>query len=231
MPRLSVGIDTPARNCAESKASGEGAKTGKVFAPLCDGGGERETEMALLRVLTYGDERLHSSSQPVEEMTADVRQLVADMAETMYAARGAGLAAIQVAVPKRLFVLDIDQVEENDHRKAPGRLRVLINPQIVWASDEDSPYAEGCLSVPGVEAEVYRPIRIRVRYRDEKWQEHEEEANELLGRVIQHELDHLDGILFVDRLGFVKRQAVAGQLRRLRSERDTIVIPAALAVK
>jgi len=187
--------------------------------------------MALLRVLTYGDERLYGRSKPVERMTADLRQQIADMAETMYAAKGAGLAAPQVGIAQRLFVLDVDQMEENDHSKKPGQLRVFVNAEIVWTSEEDSPYVEGCLSLPGVEAEVHRAARIRVRYRNEQWEPCEEEVDGLLARVIQHEVDHLDGILFVDRLGFAKRQALAAQLRRLRNERETIVVPADLMPK
>jgi len=184
--------------------------------------------MTLLRVLTYGDERLLVRSEPIAEMTDDLRQLIADMAETMYAAKGAGLAAPQVGVAGRLFVLDVDQVDENGQKKRPRRLRVYINPNIIETSKEDSPYVEGCLSIPGIEMEIYRPARIRLHYRDEQWQEHEEEIEGLLARVIQHESDHLDGVLFVDRLGFVKRQTLAAQLRRLRNERETIVVPAAL---
>jgi peptide deformylase len=187
--------------------------------------------MALLRILTYGDEQLQKPSTPVEQITREITELIADVAETMYAANGAGLAAIQVGVAKRLFVLNVDQVDENGQKVKSRRLCVFINPEILWTSEEDSPYVEGCLSVPGVEAEVYRPSRIRVRYRDQKWQEHEEEADGLLARVIQHETDHLNGILFVDRLGFVKRQALVGQLRQLRDSRETIVVPAELAAK
>jgi len=187
--------------------------------------------MAILRVLTYGDEKLHSRSEPIDGLTPDLVRLIGEMADTMYAANGVGLAAVQVGVAKRLFVLDVDQVAENGQKKNPRRLRVFINPEIAWTSEEDSPYVEGCLSVPGVEAEVYRPTRIRVRYRDERGEEREEEADGLLARVIQHETDHVDGVLFVDRLGFAKRQGLAGQLRRLRNERETVVVPADLAAR
>lgn len=187
--------------------------------------------MGLLRVVIYGDERLHARCEPVEEMTPDLRRLIADMGETMYTASGVGLAGPQVGVLKRLLVLDVDQVGEEGVLEERRRLRVFINPQVVWTSNEDEPFDEGCLSIPGVEAEVYRPIRARVRYRDEQWNEHEQEVEGLLARVLQHEIDHLDGILFVDRMGFAKRQKVARQLRRLREEHETICVPAELAAK
>jgi len=187
--------------------------------------------MALLRILIYGDERLQVKSEPVERMTPELRQLIADMGETMYAAKGAGLAAPQVAVHQRVFVLDVNQLDDDGKKNQPHRLRVFINPEILSSSDDDAPYVEGCLSIPGVEAEVERPARVRVRYRDEHWTPHEEDAEGLLARVVQHELDHLEGILFVDRLGFLKRQGIAVQLRRLRKEHETICVPAELAAK
>ena len=187
--------------------------------------------MALMRILIYGDDRLQTQSEPLDERPADLSQIIHDMAETMYAANGVGLAATQVGISKRFFVLDVDQTRDDDHKKKTRRLRVFINPEILWFSDADAPYTEGCLSVPGVEAEVYRSARLRVRYRDENWQEHDEEVDGMLARVIQHEVDHLDGILFVDRLGFLKRQTLAGQLRRLRSNREAIADSPEVAAK
>jgi peptide deformylase len=187
--------------------------------------------MALRRVLTYGDELLQQKCEPVESMTPELQQLIADMGETMYSASGIGLAAPQVGVLQRVLVLDVDQVGEDGVDEGRRRLRAYINPDIVWASAEDEPFVEGCLSVPGVDAEVYRPVRVRVRYRDEQWNEREEDADGLLARVVQHECDHLDGVLFVDRLGFLKRQSVAGRLRQLRKEREQICVPEALAAK
>jgi peptide deformylase len=187
--------------------------------------------MSLLRITLYGDERLNQKCEPVEAMTDDLRQLIADMGETMYSAAGVGLAGPQVGVLKRLLVLDVDQMGPDGAEQGRRRLRAYINPEIVWASDEDESFTEGCLSVPGVEAEVYRPSRIRVRYRDLAWNEREEDAEELLARVLQHEIDHLDGVLFVDRVGFVKRQRLAGQLRRLRTQHEQIRVPAASAAE
>ena len=187
--------------------------------------------MAVLRVLTYGDERLKMTAEPVEGITPEIRQLIADMGDTMYAAAGIGLAAPQVGVLKRLFVLDVDQVTEEGKRDGRRRLQVFINPEILWTSEHEEAFTEGCLSVPGVEAEVYRPDRARVRWRDSDWQEHDEEIDGLLGRVVQHETDHLEGVLFVDRLGFVRRQTLSGQLRRLRNDREAIVVPTELVTK
>ncbi|KPL06940.1 hypothetical protein AMJ85_10030 [candidate division BRC1 bacterium SM23_51] len=191
--------------------------------------------MGLLRVVIYGDDRLHTQCEPVEQMTPDLCRLIADMAETMYTASGVGLSAPQVGVLERLLVLDVDQVDEEGAEKQTKelrrQLRVFINPEVLWTSDEDEPFVEGCLSIPGVEAEIYRPSRARVRYRDQEWNEREEEVDGLLARVLQHEIDHLNGILFVDRMGFVKRQRVARQLRRLREERETICVPAEIGAQ
>lgn len=185
--------------------------------------------MSILRVVTYGDERLKTQCEPVEALTPELQRLIADMGDTMYTASGVGLAAPQVGILKRFLVLDVDQMTENGRKEGRRRLQVFINPEILGSSEDDEPFTEGCLSIPGVEAEVYRPTGIRLRWRDAEWREHEEDIDGLLARVVQHEVDHLDGVLFVDRLSFVKRQAIAGQLRRLRKERDSIVVPAELA--
>jgi len=189
--------------------------------------------MALLRIVTYGDERLQTHCEAVEALTPEVRQLIADMGETMYAANGVGLAAPQVGVLIRLLVLDVDQVGDENRKKRNGtrRLQAFLNPEILWMSEEDRPYTEGCLSIPGVEAEVFRSSCLRLRWRDEQWVEREAETDELLARVLQHEIDHLEGVLFVDRLPVAKRQALAGQLNRLRLERENIVVPAELQAK
>ncbi len=186
--------------------------------------------MSVLRILTYGDDRLQTPARAVEKITPEVRKLIADMAETLYAAKGVGLAATQVGAMVRLCVVNPEPRESGEEKTSkPVGHRVFINPQIIWTSDDDVPMSEGCLSLPGIEAEVYRPESIRVRYRDECWRVHEEEMSGLLARILQHEIDHLDGVLFVDRVGFVRRQVLAGQLRRLRKERESIFVPAVLA--
>ncbi|MCX8037930.1 MAG: peptide deformylase [Candidatus Sumerlaeia bacterium] len=186
--------------------------------------------MSILRILTYGDDRLQTPAKAVEKITPEIRKLIADMAETMHAAKGVGLAATQVGVMARLCVVNPEAREGGgEETSKPAGHRVFINPQIIWTSDEDVPMSEGCLSLPGIEAEVFRPSAIRVRYRDERWQVREEEMSGLLARILQHEIDHLDGVLFVDRVGFVRRHVLAGQLRKLRKERESIFVPAALA--
>src|SRR5690606_14410609 len=148
--------------------------------------------MALLPILRYPDPRLHKVAQPVQVVDDRIRQLVRDMAETMYAAPGVGLAATQVDVHERVIVIDVSE-EGND-------LRVLINPEILSASDELQVYEEGCLSVPGVYDEVKRAARIRVRAQNEKGETCEFDAEGLLAVCVQHEMDHLQGKVFVEYL-------------------------------
>lgn len=174
--------------------------------------------MAVLPVKIYGEPCLKEKSAPVEHITPETGALLADMAETMYAKRGIGLAAPQVGVNLRIFVMDIDWTDRDEGEDTGRRnLRVFINPEIVWESQDDGPFTEGCLSLPGIEAEVYRPTRVRLRWTDEKSASHEAEMDGLEARCAQHELDHLNGILFVDRLPFTKRTLLAGKLRKLKS--------------
>lgn len=176
--------------------------------------------MGLLKIIRYGHPLLKEKAADVKSIGTRERELIAAMGETMYAAHGIGLAATQVGVMERIFVVDIDQDREAEEEgEQPTRLlRVFINPEITWESDEDEPFKEGCLSIPGVEAEVYRPSRVHVSARDENFEPFTVEADELLARVIQHEQDHLNGTLFVDRLPLLKRPMVAGQLNRLKKE-------------
>jgi peptide deformylase len=169
--------------------------------------------MARLKILHYGHPLLREKAQEIRQVGREERELIEAMAETMYEGRGIGLAATQVGVMKRLFVVDVDQDEGKPESR---RLRVFINPEIVWESEEDAPFEEGCLSLPGVYGEVYRPTRVRIVARDEHFEPFELEADEMLARVIQHENDHLDGVLFVDRLALLKRRDVAGELNRLK---------------
>src|SRR5215208_3194989 len=146
--------------------------------------------MALLPIVEVPDPRLRQISSPVETVNDEVRALVADMFETMYAAPGIGLAAVQVGVPRRILVIDLQEpvVEDGEPVRDP---RVFINPEIVTASDQEVPYTEGCLSVPDQYAEVDRPDRIRARWLDLDGQPHEEEIEGLLATCLQHEMDHL----------------------------------------
>jgi peptide deformylase len=158
--------------------------------------------MALRDILILPDKRLRFVSEPVKAIDADVRRLVDDMFETMYKAPGIGLAAIQVGVPKRVITMDLAKKEES---RAP---RVFINPQLLWQSDEKALYEEGCLSIPEFYEEVERPAKVRVKYVDLDGAEQEVEAHELLATCLQHEIDHLNGILFIDHISKLKRDRV-----------------------
>jgi peptide deformylase len=158
--------------------------------------------MALREIIKLPDPRLRLVSKPVAQITGDIRSLVADMFETMYAAPGIGLAAIQVGVPQRVVTLDLAKKDE------PKQPLVVINPELVWSSEERSTYEEGCLSIPEFYEEVERPAQVKVRYTDLDGQAHEVDANGLLATCLQHEIDHLNGILFIDHISKLKRDRV-----------------------
>jgi peptide deformylase len=173
--------------------------------------------MAMLPIVEVPDPRLRQISSPVETVDDGVRKLVADMFETMYAAPGIGLAAIQVGVPKRILVIDLQEPEEEGGEPVKKPL-VFINPEILGHSDQDVPYSEGCLSIPDQYAEVDRPDLIRARWLDEQGVAHEEEIDGLLAVCLQHEMDHLNGILFIDHLSRLKRDMVLKKLAKQRKE-------------
>src|SRR5881398_4093508 len=175
--------------------------------------------MALIPIVEVPDPRLRQISSPVEKVDDDVRALVADMFETMYAAPGIGLAAIQVGVPKRILVIDLQEPEEEGGEPVKDP-RVFINPEILWHSDTEVPYTEGCLSVPEQYAEVMRPDKIRARWQDEKGKTYEEEIEGLLAVCLQHEMDHLNGVLFIDHLSRLKRDMVLKKLAKWRKEQQ-----------
>jgi peptide deformylase len=158
--------------------------------------------MAIRDILVLPEPKLRLVSAPVTEIDAETKKLIADMFETMYDAPGVGLAAIQIGIPKRIVTID---VAKKDEPRAP---QVFINPQIVWASEEKAVHEEGCLSIPEYYEEVERPARIKVRYRTSDGEEHEVEADGLLATCLQHEIDHLDGVLFIDHLSRLKRERV-----------------------
>jgi peptide deformylase len=158
--------------------------------------------MSVRSLVILPDSKLRLISEPIGEVTDEIRALAADMLETMYDAPGIGLAAIQIGVPKRLVVIDLGKTEEE--RKAV----VLINPEIVAASEEKRVHEEGCLSIPDYYEEVERPDRVTVRYRDLDGNEVETEADGLFATCIQHEIDHLNGVLFIDYLSRLKRSRV-----------------------
>lgn len=169
--------------------------------------------MALRPILSIPDPVLRERSAPVAKIDDDLRALAADMLETMYAAPGIGLAAIQIGVPKRLLVIDVARKEE------PKQPMVIVNPEIVEASAEKAVYEEGCLSIPDYYEEVERPTRVRVRFQDEHGAERTIEAEGLLATCLQHEIDHLDGRLFIDYLSKLKRDRVTKKFAKLAREK------------
>ena len=158
--------------------------------------------MALREIITLPDKRLRLVSDPVKAVDADVRALVDDMFEAMYDAPGVGLAAIQLGVAKRIVTVDTAKKDE------PREPQVFINPEVVWTSDETAAYEEGCLSIPEYYEEVERPAQVKVRFTDLDGKTQEVEANGLLATVLQHEIDHINGILFIDHISKLKRDRV-----------------------
>lgn len=168
--------------------------------------------MAILPIVTYDDEILRGKTKPVEELTDEIATLIDDMFETMYNSDGVGLAAPQIGRLLRIFVVDADPMAKEEDDPLYGPI-AMINPQITFSSDEEIDMEEGCLSIPGVNASVTRPESIRVTYRDEDFEEQELEVGGWLSRVIQHEKDHLEGILFLDHLSTFKRKLLSGKLK------------------
>jgi peptide deformylase len=166
--------------------------------------------MAKLDIIIAPDPRLKVKCKPVAKVDAPVRKLMDDMLETMYAAPGVGLAAPQVGVAKRVIVVDVAREGE------PPQPYRMANPELVWVSEEDAVYNEGCLSLPEHYADVARPAKIRVRYLDHENEIRELEANGLLATCIQHEMDHLDGILFVDHISALKRNMILRKLLKAK---------------
>ncbi len=186
--------------------------------------------MAILPIIEIPDPLLKQISVPVEAFDDELRGLVADMFETMYDAPGIGLAAIQVGVPIRLLVVDLQPEDENaepevctahgdhhhTHKPVKREPQVFINPVLSEPSEETSVYSEGCLSVPEIYADVERPSRIRVQWQDLDAKSHDEVIEGFLATVLQHEMDHLEGIVFIDRLSRLKRQMAVKRLEKLR---------------
>ncbi|MEA2904038.1 MAG: peptide deformylase [Alphaproteobacteria bacterium] len=159
--------------------------------------------MAVREIIILPDKRLRLASEPVKKVDAGVRKLIDDMFETMYDAPGIGLAAIQVGVPQRVITMDLSKKE------GPQEPRVFINPEILWTSAETALYEEGCLSIPEYYEEVERPAQVRVKYLDRDGKAQEVEATGLLATCLQHEIDHLNGVLFIDHISRLKRERVS----------------------
>jgi peptide deformylase len=194
------------------------------FAPPLKGRGINDyiAAMAIRRIHETPDAVLRQISKPVETFDDELKALVADMFETMYEAPGIGLAAVQVGVPIRLLVIDLQEPENEDdpESKIVRDPRVFVNPEILWHSDSEVPYTEGCLSVPEQYAEVMRPDRIRAKWQDETGKAYEEEIDGLLAVCLQHEMDHLNGVLFIDHLSRLKRDMVLKKLAKWRKEQQ-----------
>lgn len=166
--------------------------------------------MALLTILRYPDPRLNKVAKPVTVFDDRLKQLVADMAETMYDAPGVGLAATQVDVHERIIVIDVSEKGTD--------LRVFINPEVLWASEEKRVYDEGCLSVPGIYDGVERPAQVKIRAQDADGKVFEVDCDDLLAVCIQHEMDHLMGIVFVEYLSPLKRNRIKTKLQKEERE-------------
>ncbi|GAB5481306.1 MAG: peptide deformylase [Parasphingorhabdus sp.] len=183
--------------------------------------------MSILPILEVPDPRLKTVSEPVTVFDDELKTLIADMFETMYDAPGIGLAAIQVGVPKRILVIDLQEPVEHDHEhgehcdhdhEVVRDPKVFINPEILNPSEDLNVYSEGCLSVPEQYADVERPATITARWQDETGKQYEEQMDGLLATCLQHEMDHLEGILFIDHLSRLKRQMVLKKLAKHRKE-------------
>jgi peptide deformylase len=182
--------------------------------------------MSVMPIIEIPDAVLRQQSAPVETVDDDLRRLIADMFETMYKAPGIGLAAIQVAVPRRLLVIDLQEPEEGAPEDSEPVLqpRVFINPEILHSSDARKVYNEGCLSIPDQYAEVERPDIVRARWLDEHGREQEGEFGGLMSVCLQHEIDHLNGVLFIDHLSRLKRDMIVRKVTKARKEREKAAI-------
>lgn len=179
--------------------------------------------MTVLPLVIEPDPRLHIKSQPIDNITDEVRTLLDDMLDTMYANNGIGLSAVQVGVHKRVVVVDVDweaprySDETNaDSAPKPGTPIKMINPKIIESSQETSVFNEGCLSFPDQYSDVTRPKRVKVQYLDEHGKEHVISADELLATCVQHEIDHCDGVVFVDHISKLKRDMIIKKLKKAK---------------
>jgi len=175
-------------------------QVGETIDP--EGAGPYIAAMALRNIIKLPDPRLRLVSAPVQAVDAELRRLVVDMFETMYDAPGIGLAAIQVGVPQRVVTLDLAKKDE------PKNPKVFINPEVVWRSEEKNAHEEGCLSIPEYYEEVERPAQVKVRYLDIDGKQQEVDADGILATCLQHEIDHINGVLFIDYLSKLKRSMV-----------------------
>ena len=174
--------------------------------------------MSIRNIIIEPDSILRKKSEPLQQVNNDTRKLLDDMLKTMYAAPGIGLAAVQIGILKRMIVIDISKKEE---KKNPI---FLINPEIIFQSKETSIYEEGCLSLPGQYAEIERPAKCKIKYIDYNGKKAELEANGLLSTCVQHEIDHLNGILFIDYLSKLKKDMIIKKLKKQKKELDKAIL-------
>ena len=172
--------------------------------------------MAIRDILIIPDKRLRLNSEAVKIVDKSLRALIDDMFETMYAAPGIGLAAIQIGVPKRVVTLDLAKKDE------PKQPQVFLNPEVVWASDEKAIYEEGCLSIPEYYEEVERPRAVKVKYLDADLRPQEIEADGLLATCLQHEIDHTNGVLFIDHISKLKRDMVMKKFKKAAKKSEGV---------
>ncbi len=179
--------------------------------------GDYIAAMAIREILTVPHPVLKEVSKPVDTVDDALRALMDDMLETMYDAPGIGLAAVQIGEPIRVIVMDLQERPEGEPEAEPVKQpRYFVNPEIVWKSEDLAPYEEGCLSVPEIYDEVMRPARVRLRYLNYQGEQVEEEADGLFATCIQHEMDHLEGVLFIDHLSKLKRDRAVAKVKKAK---------------
>jgi peptide deformylase len=171
--------------------------------------------MAIRPIIILPDSKLRLVSEPVKNVDDSMRKLMDDMVDTMHDAPGIGLAAIQIGVPQRIVVIDLAKKDE------PPDVQYFVNPEVVWASEDKSVYEEGCLSIPEYYEEVERPARIRARFLDRDGQRSEIEAEGLLATALQHEIDHLNGVLFIDHISRLKRDRVIKKFVKQAKQKES----------
>ncbi len=163
-------------------------------------------------IVLYGDPVLKKKAQDIEKDTSDLKQLVEDMFETMYQANGVGLAAPQIGKSVRLFIIDSTPTEEDESK---GIKQAFVNPEIIDSEGENEPFEEGCLSIPGIREDVQRPPKVKIRFVDENFQPAEMELEGMAARIVQHEYDHIEGILFTDHISAFKKRLLKGKLTNI----------------
>ena len=183
----------------------------------------------ILPIRLFGDPILRAPTQVIEQVDATIRALIEDMVETMHNANGIGLAAPQVGRSERLFVVDVDplaeSMSEQEQASVPEQPMIFINPEIVWESVSEEEFEEGCLSIPDILENVIRPQGIRLMYRDASYMPQEIEVDGILARVIQHEYDHLEGVLFLDRISTFRRRTLKRKLQEIAQGQTEATYP------